>query len=152
MKPSRNQKYNQTTVQMPPLMVPIDQESVLTRSVRLTEDGHRKRPLLVMENDGLGHVAPPEGTDLLAGLIRQFVALEVLPGAVILQGTAVRLSAGVNPVAEVLMTLVTLHVPVLVCRESLDKLNLESRIEGARAVAQREIAEQILKADQIIWL
>ncbi len=135
-----------------PIDVPVLENAILPQSVMTRPHDPDRRLLLVLQHDRLGQVDLPQGTVLLAGLVSQFIALESLPAAIILQGTAVRLADRDNPVAQQLSQLIALHVPVLVCRESLMALGLENHLTGARMATQREIAEQLIKTRHIIWL
>lgn len=137
---------------MASIEVPVLEKTILPKTIQLDHEFSAKRLLVMMQNDRLGHVDPPEGVTLLAGLLSQFVAMEALPVAVILQGAAVRLTGGDSAVAQQLIQLAALHVPVLVCQESLAVLKVKSQLEGARLATQREIAEHMLKASQIAWL
>ena len=137
---------------MASIEVPVLEKTILPKALQLDHEFPTKRLLVVMQNDRLGHVKPPEGVTLLAGLLNQFVALEALPAAVILQGAAVHLTVQENPVARQLMQMADLHVPVLVCQDSLNALKIENHLKFARLATQREIADHILKASQIAWL
>ena len=137
---------------MASIEVPVLEKTILPKAMQMDHEFSTKQLLVVLQNDRLGHVAPPEGIALLAGLLSRFVVLEALPVAVILQGVAVRLTAEDNVVARQLKQLMALHVPIRVCQESLDALDLRNHLEGARLATQREIAEHILKASQIAWL
>jgi len=137
---------------MAPVEIPVLSEAVLTKTVQIGSDSQRRKPLLVLQNETLGHLAAPGGTRILADLIAQFIALETLPIAVILQGLAVRLASETNPVGEQLAQLTARQVPLLICRESLAELHLECTLKDGRLVSQREIAETLLKAEPIYWL
>lgn len=137
---------------MASIEVPVLEKTILPKTLQLDHDFSTKRLLVILQNDRLGHVEPPEGVTLLAGLLSQFVAMEALPVAVILQGAAVRLTGGDSAVAQQLTQLAALHVPVLICRESLEKLGMKNHLVGSRLASQREIAEHMLKASQIAWL
>jgi len=151
--PSVNHKSGtRTAVRIAPVEIPALSEAVLTKPVQIGSDSQRRKPLLVLQNETLGHLAAPGGTQVLADLIAQFIALETLPVAVILQGQAVRLANEINPVGEQLIQLAARQVPLLICRESLAELHIQCTIKDARLVSQREIAETLLKAEPIYWL
>lgn len=141
-----------SAVRIAPVEIPVLSESVLTKTVQIGSESQRRKPLLVLQNETIGHLAAPGGTRILADLIAQFIALETLPVAVILQGLAVRLANEINPVGEQLVQLTARQVPLLVCRESLSELHIQCTIKDARLVSQREIAETLLKAEPIYWL
>jgi len=141
-----------TAVRIAPVEIPVLSDAVLTQPVQLGSDGQRRKPLLVLQNETLGQLAAPGGTRILAGLIAQFIALETLPAAVILQGQAVRLATETNPVGEQLSLLIARQVPLLICRESLAELHLECTLQDSRLVSQMEIAETLLKSEPIYWL
>lgn len=137
---------------MAPVEIPVLSEAILTKTVQIGSDSQRRKPLLVLQNETLGHLAAPGGTRILADLIAQFITLETLPIAVILQGLAVRLASETNPVGEQLAQLTARQVPLLICSESLAELHLECTLKDGRPVSQREIAETLLKAEPIYWL
>ena len=151
--PSVNhQNGTRSAVRIAPVEIPVLSEAVLTKTVQVGSDSQRRKPLLVLQNETLGHLSAPGGTRILADLIAQFIALETLPIAVILQGQAVRLTSDANPVGEQLIQLAARQVPLLICRESLAELHFQCIIKDARLVSQREIAETLLKAEPIYWL
>jgi len=152
LKPAKAKKDQQTLVRIAPVEVPVYSRTVLEESARLGHDSHAKKPLLVLQHNCMGHVDPPAGTELLAGLVGQMIVMEALPAVVILQGAAVQLAVDQNPVMDVLARMISLHIPVLICQESLKILNLNARLEGSRTVSQQEIAERMLKAEKTLWL
>lgn len=137
---------------MKPLVMPEFEATLLPETNR-TEDGAMKgRPLIVIQNDCLGHVAPPAGSQLLASLLEQFVSLESLPSAVILQGVGIRLAEPANPAHDTLMRLISLKVPVLICEASCKVLCADCQLAGSRLATQREIAQHLISSPSIIWL
>ena len=62
------------------------QTAILPETEMTATISHNKRPLIVVQHNCLGHVEAPEGCRLMANLLDQFVELEALPTAVILQG------------------------------------------------------------------
>ena len=88
----------------------------------------------------------------MANLLDQFVELEALPTAVILQGRGVDLATADNPAQAALLRYITLSVPVLICEKSVEILQTVCQLEGSQLVDQREIAKQMIINPDIIWL
>lgn len=147
-----NKSNNMQTLQLRPFELSDMQTAILPETEMTATISHNKRPLIVVQHNCLGHVEAPEGCRLMANLLDQFVELEALPTAVILQGRGVDLATADNPAQAALLRYITLSVPVLICEKSVEILQTVCQLEGSQLVDQREIAKQMIINPDIIWL
>lgn len=137
---------------MQPLDVPEIEPTLLTAAKQVDDAAMSRRSLLVVQHDCLGHVGAPTGCGLMAGILDEFVTLESLPAAVILQGIGVRLAEATSPAHDALMRFISLKVPVLVCEQSAKAMGADCQLAGSRLASQREIAQHLISNPSIIWL
>lgn len=137
---------------MQPLEMTDFEPALLPVAKQVGDGSASRRPLIVVQHDCLGHVGAPAGCALMAGILDQFVSLESLPAAVILQGIGVHLAEAASPAHDALMRFITLKVPVLICEQSAKALGAECQLAGSRLASQREIAQHLISNPSIIWL
>lgn len=152
MKLIRDQLNGENVLLVQPLEMPEFETALLPDAQQLESGAMKRRPLLVIQHECLGHVDAPIGCVLLAGLLEQFVSLESLPEAVILQGIGVRLAESASPAHDVLKKFISLKVPVLICEESAKCLGVDCKLAGSQLASQREIARHLIANPAIIWL
>ncbi len=145
-------KHNSQTLQLQQFELPTYDAALLPQTEMADIDAKPKHSLFVVQHDCLGHVAAPEGCKLMASLLDQFVELEALPAAVILQGQGVALAAPDNAAQAALVRYISLGVRVLICQRSVEALESDCQLEGSELVEQREIAKQMVLYSDIIWL
>ena len=109
--------------------------------------------VIVCRADSLGDPAGPVelGRHLLSAFLEAVVAFTPPPAALILYSTAVRMTLPDSEHLENLKKLAATGTEILLCRASLEHLNLTGESSIGRACDWNELADRMRKAAKVLW-
>lgn len=103
--------------------------------------------------DTLGDPAGPAelGRHLMSAFMEAVVAFTPPPAAMILYSTAVRMSLPDSEHLENMKKLAASGTEILLCRDSLEHLNLSGESSIGRTCGWNELADRMRKAARVLW-
>lgn len=113
---------------------------------------HSPSTLIMVQSEGMGQGETPLGQRLISTYLRLLDESDTLPGAVCFYNDGVKLAVEGSPVLDVLKSLESKGVLLILCQTCLNYLGLVDRVGVGIVGGMTDIIAAQWKADKVITL
>ena len=119
---------------------------------RKEKPGKRKRPVILIPNNGMGHAPVELGHKLIQTYLGLLDLEDRRPAAICLYGEGVKLATEGSPVLDELCALAGKDIPVIVCTTCLNHFGLLDSLQAGAAGSMKDIIALQWAAKKVITL